>query len=82
MQLIQYNEYRVSTVDTKIIITASEVNGISTVCSTIHSGIHQRKHQSPVSLTLCEGDAPVTGGFPSQMTSNIEKFPCYDHHEV
>ena len=24
---------------------------------------------------LCEGNSPVTGGFPSQRTSNAEKFP-------
>ena len=31
-----------------------------------------RKHQSPASLTLCEGNPVVTGGFRSQMVSKSE----------
>ena len=32
------------------------------------------KEMLSVSLVLCEGNPPVTGGFPSQRTSNVELF--------
>ena len=31
-----------------------------------------KQHQSPALLALCEGNPPVTGGFPSQRASNAE----------
>ena len=43
-----------------------------TVCSAGWSWWHQRIHQSCTSLALCEGNPPVTGGFPSQSASNAE----------
>ena len=55
----------------------SQIIGISTVCSTIGSGIRQRKHQNSVLLVLCEGNPPVTSGFPSQRASNMENVPCH-----
>ena len=38
----------------------------STACS-----VWQRKHQSSALPILCEGNPPVTGGFPSQRVSNV-----------
>ena len=46
---------------------ASQITGVSIVCSTFCSSADQTKHQSSASLHgLCEGNPPVTGGFPSQ----------------
>ena len=42
------------------------------------SGWHPKKHQSSALLVHCEGNPPVTGGFPSQRASNEKNFPCYD----
>ena len=53
----------------------SQITGVSVVCSAACSGADQRKHQSPTSLGLCEGNPPVTSGFPSQRASNAKKFP-------
>ena len=46
--------------------------GDSTVSSTVCSSYHQFNHQSPTWLALCGGNAPVTGGFPSQRASDAE----------
>ena len=43
----------------------------------------QWKHQSFALLTLCEGNPPVTGGFPSQKASNVESVSMpWRHHEL
>ena len=42
------------------------------VCSTVCSGAYQRKYQSSASLSLCEWNPAVTGGFPTQRASNAE----------
>ena len=41
---------------------ASQITGVSIVCSTVYSGTDQRKRQSPAlrAFVLCEGDPPVT----------------------
>ena len=43
----------------------SQITGDSSIWSTVCLDVHQRKHQSSVSLLLCEGNRPVTGRFPS-----------------
>ena len=58
-----------------IIVTLHERCGVSnhgssTVCSTVCSGVHWRKHQSLVLLALCEGNPLLTTGLPSQMATN------------
>ena len=58
---------------------ASQITGVSIVCSTVCSGADQRKHQSSTSLAfalleLCEGNPPATGGFPSQSSSGAKMF--------
>ena len=40
---------------------ASQITGVSIVCSTVCSGAYQRKHRTSVPLAFCER---VTGGFP------------------
>ena len=46
---------------------ASQITGVSIVCSTVCSGADQRKHQSSASLALV---SESTGGIPSQRASN------------
>ena len=51
---------------------ASQITRVSIVCLIVRSGTGQRKQQSSRPLAFCEGNSPVTGGFPSQRTSNAE----------
>ena len=39
------------------------------------------KHQSSLSLALCEGNRQMIGGFPSQRDSNAESFSMSWHHD-
>ena len=56
---------------------ASQITSVSIVRSTICSG--RSKETSKLRVTgLCEGNQPMTGGFPSQMVSDAEKFPFDD----
>ena len=57
---------------------ASQIGGVSIVCSDICSGTDQRKRQSSASLAFYEGNPPVTGGFPSQRASKAKMFSCGD----
>ena len=59
-------------------MTSQNTNN-STVCST---GWYQSKHQISASLALCEGIPPVTGGIPSQRTSNAESVSMSWRHHV
>ena len=45
---------------------ASQITGVSIVCSTACSGASQRKHRKLRITGLCELNLPVTDGFPSQ----------------
>ena len=57
---------------------ASQVNGVSIVCSTICS-----KKASKHRVTgLCEENRPVTDGFPSQRASNAENASIWWRHHV
>ena len=58
---------------------ASQITSVSIVCSTVCSGVDQRKHQRP---GLCEGNPPVTDGFPWQMASNAENVSIWWRHLV
>ena len=58
---------------------ASQITSFTIVYSTVHSGAHQRKHQSPASLVFC-GES--TGDFPAQMASNVENVPIWWRHHV
>ena len=60
---------------------ASQIAGVSIICSIVCSGADQRKHQSFVSLAFCEGNPPVTCGFPSKRASNAENVSIrWRHH--
>ena len=54
----------------------SERHGVSnsTLCSTVCLHVHQRKSQSSVLLSLCEGKAPVVGGSPHKGSVTRESF--------
>ena len=64
---------------THVIVTAFQTTGSSTAYS-IASDWQQRRHQSSAILALCEGNPPVTGGFPSQWASNEESVPILWRH--
>ena len=64
--------------DVTISAVASQLTGISSVYSTVCSGAHKRKKTITVPRHYCEGNSPVTGGFPSQRTSNAENVPFDD----
>ena len=59
---------------------ASQITGVSIVCSTVCSGANQIKHQKVRITGLCEGHPPVTGGFPSQRASNAENVSTWCRH--
>ena len=62
-------------------IMASQITSHSVIYSTPCLGKHQTKHERSASLTLCEGNPPVIGGFPSQRASNTESiFMLWQHH--
>ena len=56
---------------------ASQITGVSIVCSPVCSGADQRKHQSYASLAFVRG---TTGGFPSQRASNAENVSIWWCH--
>ena len=62
-------------------IMASRMTGNPNVCSTVCSGLHERKHQSSASLTLCGVNPQVTGGFPHKKAINAENVSMsWRHH--
>ena len=50
----------------------SQITSLTTVSSTVYSGVDHKKYQS--SASLCEGNSPVTGEFPTQRASNAVNF--------
>ena len=61
---------------------ASQITGVSVVCSTVYWGADQRKHQNPVPLAFCEGNPPVTCGFPSQRANHAETISIWWRHHA
>ena len=59
-------------------IMASQINGNSIVCSPVCSSVHQ----SSGSLACCEGNPPVTSGFPSQRASDAKIISMSWHHHM
>ena len=57
---------------------ASQITSLTIIYSTVYAGAHQRKTSKFRVTGLCEGNSPVTGEFPAQMTSNTEMFPFDD----
>ena len=61
--------------------TASEINSLAIIHSTVYTGADQRKHKSTASL-LFAGNSPVTGEFPAQMASYAENVSIWWRHHV
>ena len=51
---------------------------LPTVYSTVCTHWHQRKHQNSASLVLCEGNPPITGGFPHKGPVIRKVHPFHD----
>ena len=61
-------------------IKASQVTKILIVCSTVFQSDKKRSNLWSILLVLCEGNKPVTGGFPSQRAINVESVYILWHH--
>ena len=61
---------------------ASQITGVSIVCSTVGSDTDQRKHQSSALLALSAGNSPVTGEFPAQQASNADIVSIWWRHHA
>ena len=72
-----YNNYS----DVIMNVMASQITGVSIVCSTVCSVAEQR-YQSFASLSPLWGNAPVTSGFPSQRASYAENASIWERHHM
>ena len=61
--------------------TASQITGVSMVCSTVCSDADKKTSKLRVT-GLCEGNSPVTGEFPSQRASNAENVSIWWRRHV
>ena len=59
---------------------ASQITSVSILCSTVCSGANKKTPKLRVT-GLCEGNPPVTGGFPSQSASNAENASISWRHD-
>ena len=60
---------------------ASQIASVSIVCSAVF--FRSKKTSKRRVIGLCEGNPPVTGGFPLQRTSNAENdFIWWRHHQT
>ena len=60
---------------------ASQITGVSIVCSTVNTGADKKKTPKLHVTGLCDGNSPVTGEFPAQRTSNAENVSIlWRHH--
>ena len=59
---------------------ASQITGVSIVCSTVCSGSGQRTYQSSASLAFVMCNSPVTGEFLAQKASNAENVTIWWRH--
>ena len=60
---------------------ASQITGVSVVCSTVCSYRHRSKKTSKLRVTgLCEGNPLMTGEFPAQSASNAENVSIWWRH--
>ena len=69
---------------TDVIISAmaSQITGVSAVCSTVCSGAVKKKYQSSAALAFVRGIHRVTRGFPSQRASNAENVSIWWRHHA
>ena len=64
--------------DTIMGAMASQITSLTIVCSTVYSGAHQRKHQSPASLTIVRGIHRWPVNSPQQLPVTRKMFPFDD----
>ena len=57
---------------------ASQIIGVSIVCSTVCSGAHQKKASKLLVTGICEGNSPVSGEFPHKSPVTRKMFPFDD----
>ena len=60
----------------------SQITSPTIVYSTVYLGADQRKHQKLRLTSLCAGNSPGTGEFPTQMASNAENISFWWNHHV
>ena len=73
LERVHYSDVIMSTM-------ASQITGVSSVCSCVCSGVDKKTSKLRVT-GLCEGNPPVTDGFPSQRASNTGNvFIWWRHH--
>ena len=66
-----------------MIAMASQITGVSSVCSILFFRRRLKKTSKFRVADLCEGNPPVTNGFPSQRASNAENVSIWwRHHET
>ena len=77
-----WHNTRLNIIDVIMSTTASQITGVSVVCSTVSSGANQRKHQSSAWLAFTGGggggDSPVTCVFPHKGPATLKKLPFAD----
>ena len=61
---------------------ASQIAGVSIVCSTVCSGADKKKTLKLCVTGLCEGNSPVTGELPAQRTIDAENVSIWRRHHV
>ena len=61
-------------------VKALQITGVSIVCSTVCPGADKIKTLKCRVTGLCEGNLPVTGGFPSRRVSNAENVSIWWRH--
>ena len=61
---------------------ASQITRLSIVCTTVGWRRRSKKISNLRVTGLCEGNSPVTGGFPSQRVSNAENVSIWWHQDV
>ena len=61
---------------------ASQITGAPIVCSTNCSEGRSKKTAKLRVTGPCEGNSPMTGGFPAQRTSNAENVSTWSRHHV
>ena len=59
-------------------VMASQITSLTIVYSTAYSKRRSKKASKLRVTGICKGNSPVTGEFPAQKASNVEKFPFDD----
>ena len=66
--------------DVRMSAMESQITGVSIVCSTVFIRRRSKKTSKLCVTGLCEGNPPITGGFPSQRAINAESVSIWWRH--